>query len=96
MNDHEHTFQLNAGMETRYLAGSYNQETHTPRYEIEVILPTHAQHQIEINQFLIGTKGDRTWVWDIKNNSTWQAFIIIKKDGALVKPSEKQQNESVT
>ena len=32
----------------------------------------------------IGTSENCQWDWDIKNNSTWPAFVTIKKDGKLI------------
>ena len=59
-------------------------EKATPRYSIEVSAPGHVRHEIHVTQFLMGTEGNYTWVWDIENRSTWPAFIIIKKDGVLL------------
>ncbi len=85
MTEQNYTFQLAPGKSTRHPAGPYDQETHSPRYEIEISVPSYVRHQIEVKQFLMGKEGSRIWVWDIKNNSTYPAFVIIKKDGALLR-----------
>ncbi len=85
MNEKDYTFQLGKKPKSRYNAGSYDQKSHTPKYEINVSIPEHVKNQIDIKQFLMGEEGSRIWVWDIENNSTWPAFISIIKDGLLVK-----------
>jgi len=85
MTEQDYTFQLASGTSTRHSAGPYDQETNTPRYEIEISMPSHVRHQIKVEQFLMGNEGSRIWVCDIKNNSTWPAFIMIKKDGVLLR-----------
>lgn len=85
MNEKDYTFQLNQKSKFRYNAGPYDLKTRTPWYEIEVSIPQHVKHQIEIKQFLMGDEESCIWVWDIVNNSTWPAFISIKKDGILIK-----------
>lgn len=84
MNKKDYTFQLNQNSKFRYNAGSYDQESQTPKYKIDVSIPEHVKNQIKIKQFLMGEKGDNLWVWDIENNSTYPAFISIKKDDRLV------------
>ncbi len=80
----DYTFELSPRSKTRYNAGPYDPQIHTPRYTIEVLLPEHVKHQLEMKQFLMGKEGSHLWVWDLENKSTWPAFISIKKDGVLV------------
>jgi len=77
----DYTFCLMPGAKTRYTAGRFDAVTRTPHYEIEINVPSHVSDQVRVSQFLLGTPENCQWAWDIKNNSTWPAFIIIKKDG---------------
>ncbi len=85
MTERDYTFQLSPGTKTRYNAGPYDQETCSPRYSLELSVPEHARRQVDVQQYLMGNEGSRIWVWDINNKSTWPVFIIIKKDGVLVR-----------
>ena len=85
MTECDYTFELFPGIKTRHVAGSYDQKKGTPRYTIDAMVPSDAISLISISQFLMGKDGNRIWVWDIKNNSTWPAFIVVKKDGLLMK-----------
>ena len=87
MSNTDYTFQLSPGGKARHNAGSYSQETCLPKYELEISIPEHAKNQVDIQQFLMGNEGSRTWVWEITNNSTWPAFCSVTKDGELVKNS---------
>ena len=82
--ERDYTFRLMPGKSTRYLAGSFNATTRTPRYEIEINVPSHVQNQIKVEQILTGTKDDCQWAWDIENKSSWPAFILVKKDGQAI------------
>ena len=87
MNKKNYTFVLSPGQKKcRYNAGFYDPVSSMPKHEISVLnaMP-ELEAQVEINQFLMGNEGDRFWVWELTNNSTWPAFITIKKDGELVK-----------
>lgn len=86
MTEPNYTFELSPGRKSRYNAGPYDQDTGLPRYTIDVLAPDDvAKSKIEISQFLMGPEGSRLWVWDIVNKSTWPVFVIIKKDGVLVR-----------
>jgi hypothetical protein len=86
MTESDHTFVLSPGGKSRYNAGPYDQSTGLPRHTIDVLTPDDfVKSQVEISQFLMGPEGDRSWVWDIRNKSTWPVFVIIKKDGVLVR-----------
>jgi hypothetical protein len=87
MIEQDYTFKLSPGGSTRYTAGPYSQETCAPRYEIKISVPRHVHNLIEIQQFLTGTEGNRTWGWDLKNRSNYLVFVIITKDGSLVRMS---------
>ena len=80
----DYTLQLGPKSKTRYNAGPYNQESQSPRYEIDYSAGPDSYHLIEISQFLMGKEGSRMWVWDIENKSTWPVFIMIKRDGQLI------------
>ena len=84
MSDTDYTFQLSPKGKTRYNAGPYDPETQLPRYQLEVSAPQHVKHQVELKQFLMGSEGNRIWVWDVENKSTWPVFVTITKDGVLV------------
>lgn len=79
------SFVLSPGGKTRYTAGPFDVKTRKPCYEIDVSVPTHVRNQLEIQQFLVGTPENCQWGWEIKNRSTWPAFVTIKKDGELIK-----------
>jgi hypothetical protein len=81
----DYTFVLSPGMKTRYSAGSYDVNLRSPNYNIELSVPKHVQAQVEVKQFLLGTPENCMWAWDIHNKSTWPAFVIVKKDGELIK-----------
>ncbi len=83
-DEKDYTFCLMPGTKIRHNAGPFDTETRKPRYEIEINIPKHARDQVEIEQFLMGNPENRMWVWDIKNKSTWPAFITIKKDGEKI------------
>ena len=78
------TLEIPPGAKTRYAAGPYDQATGTPQYTLEVSIPTHIRSQVEVKQFLLQGAGGLTWGWDIRNKSTWPAFIIAKRDGVLL------------
>lgn len=81
----EYSFLLGPGKRIRKIAGQYDVKLHKPHYEIEINVLEHVRNQIEINQVLVGDEEYCQWAWDIKNNSTWPAFITIKKDGIILK-----------
>jgi hypothetical protein len=83
-NKKDCSFYLMPGQKTRHIAGSFDIKAAKPIFEIEVSVPTHVRHQVEISQILLGTPEKCLWAWDIKNNSTWPAFVIIKKDGKKI------------
>jgi len=56
-DDLKHTFVLDPGKKSRYPAGPYDKQHHTPRYEIEIDILSHARSQVEINQVLMGGGG---------------------------------------
>jgi hypothetical protein len=80
-DEKDYSFCLGPGIKTRYIAGPFDVKTHKPHYELIVSIPTHVRNQVEIKQFLLGTPDNCQWGWDIKNNSTWPASVIAKKDG---------------
>jgi hypothetical protein len=84
ISESDYTFQLPPRGKTRYNAGPYDQTTQSPRYALDVSVPEHVRHEVDVKQFLMGSEGNRLWVWDIENKSTWPAFIIVKKDDILV------------
>jgi|WetSurMetagenome_2_1015567.scaffolds.fasta_scaffold106301_3 hypothetical protein len=79
-DDKDYSFCLSPGIKTRHIAGPFDVKTRKPHYEIIVSVPTHVRNQVEIKQFLLGTPDNCQWGWDIKNGSTWPAFVTIKKD----------------
>jgi hypothetical protein len=83
----DYSFLLSPGGKTRYIAGAFDYEKREPHYEIEVSIPHHVRDQVEMNQVLLGSPQKNQWGWDIHNKSSWPAFIIVKKDGILVKLS---------
>ncbi|MCX5888200.1 MAG: hypothetical protein NTY36_01950 [Deltaproteobacteria bacterium] len=83
-DEKDYTFSLSPGNKTRYMAGPFDAETRKPHYEIFVSIPAHVRNQVEIEQVFMGTPENRLWVWDIRNKSSWPAFITIKKDGEKV------------
>lgn len=84
-NEKDYTFYLQPGGKTRWAAGSYDIKTQQPHYEIEISVPKHVRDQVEVNQFLLGTPDRCQWVWDINNRSSWPAFVVVKKDGELMR-----------
>lgn len=88
MSENDYTFVLMPGAKIRYNAGPYDQATHSPRYEIALSCPTHVAHQIHEEQFLMGAEGHRIWMWAMENQSTWPVFVLVKKDGMLVREND--------
>jgi hypothetical protein len=84
-DDKDYSFILSPGGKTRYIAGPFDAKTHKPHYEIDVSVPTHVRNRVEIQQFFVGPPENYQWGWDIKNRSTWPAFVTIKKDGETIK-----------
>ena len=80
----DYTLCLMPGTKTRYAAGPFDVKTRAPHYEIEINVPSHVRNQVEVNQFLLGTPENCQWAWDIKNDSSYPAFIYIKKDGQMI------------
>ena len=78
------TLELSPEAKTRYVAGPYDQASAIPKYTIEVSIATHVRSQVEVKQFLLQGAGGLTWGWDIRNKSTWPAFIVARKDGVLL------------
>ena len=83
----DYSFLLSTGIKTRYIAGEFDYDKREPHYEIEISVPHHVRDQIEVPQFLLGSPQKCQWGWDIHNKSSWPAFVIVKKDGVLVKRS---------
>ncbi len=83
-NEKDCSLCLMPGKKIRQIAGPFDIQTHKPIYDIEVNVPSHVRQQIEISQILYGKPGNCQWAWDIKNNSTCPAFVIIKKDGIRI------------
>ena len=80
-----YTFQLDAGVKTRFKVGSYDPISYLPKYDIEVITPhEEAKRKIEINPIIMGMEGSHFLVWEIKNDSAWPVYFNVKKDGVLV------------
>ena len=84
MSDIDYTFVLQPGEKRRYVAGPYDQTTHSPSYEIRFFRFEHVAHQIKEEQILMGGEGRRLWVWNLANESSWQVFVRVEKDGELV------------
>ncbi len=80
-NENDYSFCIMPGKKTRHIAGPFDVKTRKPHYEIDISIPAHVCEQVEINQILLGTPESCQLAWDIKNNSSWPAFVIIKKDG---------------
>lgn len=84
-DEKDYTLGLGPKSKTRHSPGPFDIETRKPHYEIEISAPKHVKHQIEVRDFLMGNPGSYQWVYEINNKSSWPAFIIIKKDGEVVK-----------
>lgn len=80
----DYSFLLNPNQKKRYIAGSYDPKNHRPIYEIEIDVPKHVKNQVSEKQILVGTPENCQWGWDIENNSSWPAYVVIKKDGVLI------------
>lgn len=78
------TFELPPRGKTRYGAGQYDKATASPKYTIEVSVPLHVRDKVTVAHFLIQTVSGLTWGWEIHNDSTWPAFVIVKRDGVLL------------
>jgi hypothetical protein len=90
VNENQYSFVLDPGKKRRRIAGTYDVKSQRPHYEIDINVPEHVRNQIEVNQILIGNEEYCQWAWDIKNNSSWPAFVTIKKDGVTVVDSLAQ------
>jgi len=83
----DYSFILPPNQKTRHIAGTFDSEKKEPHYEIEISIPRHVRDMVEVNQILLGVPQDCQWGWDIYNKSSWPAFVIVKRDGVLVKIS---------
>lgn len=79
------TFKVSPREKSRYNAGPYDAKTQSPRYTLEISIPEHVKHLVVIQQFLMGGENNRIWVWDIESKSSWPAFIIVRRDGELMR-----------
>jgi hypothetical protein len=82
------SFVVGAKTKIRYAAGPYDKVGRSPHYEISWSIWKNETDNVEAEQFLMGKEGNYTWVWDIKNNSTWPAFITVKCDGVIIQRSK--------
>jgi hypothetical protein len=89
-NEKDYRFCLIPGSKTRHVAGPPCVKNRIPHYEIEIDVPSHVRDKVEVKQFLLGTPKNCQWAWDLKNNSTWPAFVTIKKDGQRIKKPDQQ------
>lgn len=80
-----YTFIIPAKTKTRHIAGPYNIETLSPKYEIKLDCPSHVKNQIDVNQYLHGSPPKCQWAWEINNKSTWKIWVTIIKDGIIQK-----------
>ncbi len=85
MEQKKYTFSLSPGEKERFPAGNYDVEKHKPLYEIEISCTEHVRNQIEEKQLLLGTPENCHWAYEIYNKSSWNIFIIIKKDGVMIR-----------
>ncbi len=81
----DYTFMLEAGQKRRYIAGSYNPKTMLPKYELTINIWNHIKGKVDCDNILLGDKDNCSWACDLHNKSTWPAYIIVKKDGELLK-----------
>lgn len=86
MTDKTYTLLLSPGGKTRHAVGPYDKENHTPLYTIEIGVPSHVKHEVEVKQFLLQFGKEYQWTYDIHNTSSWPAFITIRKDGVPLPP----------
>ena len=49
----DYTFSLAPNSKTRYIAGDFDIEKRTPRYEIEIQKQPH--NKVDVNQVMVGT-----------------------------------------
>jgi len=82
-----YSFELSAKTRKRFVAGKYDVNNHKPVFTIEIQCPKHVRNLIKEKQILLGTSENCNWVYDIYNGSTWSVFVIVKKDGLILKSS---------
>lgn len=78
-----YTFCIMPGKKRRYIAGPYDVKTRLRRYHIEINVPKHVRDMVQLNQILLGTPESCQWAWDINNQSTYPALVIITEDGKV-------------
>ena len=77
----DYTFCLMPGIKTKW-SGEYDPAVARPSYDIRISAGPDCRELITLSQVLMyqGT----LWVYELKNGSTWPAFVSILKDGVLV------------
>lgn len=93
MTDNTYTLCLSPGGKTRYAAGPYDKENQKPIYTIEIGVPSHVKHEVEVKQSLLQFADGYQWTYDLHNTSSWPAFIIIYKDGVPLPQSLDDRRE---
>ena len=83
-----YTFRMKPNTKFRYIAGEYNINTKKPEYRISISAPSHERDFVNIKQILLGDKNYCNWGWDIHNNSSWEIFVTITKDGIPIYKNE--------
>jgi len=85
MEQKNYTLSLSPREKRRFAAGKYDTENQKPFYEMEINCPKHVRNQVEYDQFLLGTPDNCQWAYKFHNKSSYPVFIIIKKDGVLIR-----------
>ena len=85
MPEADFTFVVKPERETTFSAGEYDRATGKPSYRLDLSVPEHVRHYVEVEQFLLRTGDGYLWTWRIKNRSTYAVFGIVTVDGKLLK-----------
>lgn len=80
-----YTFSLSPREKRRFVAGNYDKENSKPFYEIEILCPEHVRNQIDDDSYLVDAPDSIKWAYKVHNKSSYTVFIIIKKDGVLIR-----------
>jgi hypothetical protein len=81
----DYTFPLNPNSKIRHIVGEFDIKTRKPHYEIEIKSQPYIKNQVEVTQIMVGTPENCQWAYDIHNKSSWPIFVILKKDGEVLK-----------
>lgn len=81
----DYTFILMPGTKTRYVPVELCQEDRDAKYELKIVLPKQLMDLCRCEPILVGDENKHSAGWTIENNASCPAFVLIKKNGELIK-----------